>query len=252
MKRALEGLRVMLTRPAGASDELSQLLRAAGARPTSVPLTRIVAPADEAQLADAVRDVDRFDWLVFTSANGVAAFARCGPPPKLRARIAVIGPATARAVEARLHRTPELMPPRSSGEELARAIVQTATPRARIAIFQARDASPVLAQSLQDAGLTVTRIVAYETIEAPPADLAARLDDADVLILTAGSGVRALVKGLTYGSGPGAVRGKTVVCIGPVTSAEATRLGVAVDVQPRDPTAPGIIAALREYFESKA
>lgn len=239
---SLAGVRVMLTRPAGTRDRIAELLTAHGAIVTSVPLIRIAPPPDQASLQAAAESADIANWIVFTSANGVAAFAKARRALlPATTRIAVIGRATARAVETRLHHQVDLVPSSSVAGSLADAIVKAAMPSASIAIFQAAQALPLLATRLRRAGFGVTAVVAYSTVETPPPDLAHRVSDADAIVLTSASGGRALKRGLGNTIG---LSGKLIVCIGEITANQARRLGIPVSAIAESATAEGVRDAL--------
>jgi uroporphyrinogen-III synthase len=245
VKGSLAGVRVMLTRPAQARDDIAEALRAAGASVDVVPLTRIVPPRDEAALQSAAQAADMADWIVFTSANGVAAFARSRSEPLgARTRIAAVGPATAAAIESLLYARAALIPKTFDAQALADELAAIGPPHASIAIFQAQNARPNLAQRLRAAGFSITATPAYATIEAPPADLADHVRAANAIVLTSGSGARALARGLGDSDGLRALDGKTIACIGTVTAREARRCGILVSVIAKNANAHGVVDAL--------
>lgn len=244
MQGPLAGVRVMLTHSARESG-LGERLRALGAVVSTVPLIKIGPPRDAQVLQMAVDEADRADWIVFTSVNGVDAFSRRRReklPPDIR--IAAIGPATARAVERLLGRPADLVPARFIAEELGDAILQRAGWGARVTIFAAQAARPELAARLRKAGMHLTTAVAYETREASPTDLARRVADVDVIVLTSGSAVRSLVAGLRSGLGRAALDRMALVCIGPVTADEARRRGLKVAATAKAATPDGLLAAI--------
>lgn len=244
----------MLTRPAHARDGIAQALKAAGTHVDVVPLIRIVPPGDEAALHSAAAAADMADWIVFTSANGVTAFAAARREPLgARAQVAAIGPATAAAVESSLGRRAALVPKTAVAEALADALIAAGPPQAQVAVFQAQDARPVLAERLRAAGFSVVATSAYATLEADPANIADRVRAADAIVLTSGSSARALVRGLARGSdaqglASGAARalaGKLVVCLGAITAQEAQRCGIVVSATAKNATAAGVLDALQ-------
>jgi len=244
MERPLAGIRVMVTRPARASDELATALRAAGASVDWTPLIEIGPPPDPQALQDAVDQADSADWIVFTSVNGVDAFARRRRAPLGAAtRIAAVGAATARALAASLDRAADVVPARFDAQALADAIVARARKGASIAVFAAQDARPALRSRLLEAGARVQVTAAYTTREVVPADLIQRVARADIIVLTSGSGARALATGLAGTADP-LSRGKAVACIGPVTARVARELGLRVDTIARDASAKGLAAAV--------
>ena len=236
---------MLLTRPEHSSAELAALLRSAGAEVACVPLIQIAPPPDERALQLDVDAADDAHWVVFTSANGVEAFARRrGAPLDAGTKVAAVGSATAQAVASAFGRAPDLVPPRSDAQALADELVARAHEGARVAIFAASGARPLLQQRLRDAGFTVGVSAAYATCELSPHDIAHHVERAHVIVLTSGSGARALAAGLRHGPGLRALRGRFVACIGPVTAAEARRVGIAVAAVAHEPSATGMLAAI--------
>lgn len=240
----------MLTRPAHAHDDIAEALRDAGASVDAVPLIQIVPLRDEAALQSAASTADMADWIAFTSANGVAAFARARRKPLGgQPRIAAIGSATAAAVECLLHRRPDLVPKTFAADTLADEIATIGPSHASIAVFQAQGARPELVQRLRAAGLSAVATPAYATLESAPADLIEHVRVADTIVLTSGSGARSLVRGL--GKDLGTLTGKTVACIGAVTAREARRCGIAVAVISHSASARGVVEALIAHAKSR-
>jgi uroporphyrinogen-III synthase len=235
----------MLTRPAQEHDDIAQALRDAGAVVDVVPLIRIVPPPDEAALRSAAATADMADWIAFTSANGVEGFARARSEPLgSRPRIAAVGPATAAAVQRLLYRGADLVPKTFTAGALAADIAAIGPPRASIHIFQAQSARPELVARLRDAGFSVIATSAYATLEAPLDDLIQHVRDADTIVLTSGSGARALARGLGHDPGLRALTGKQIVCIGAITAREARSCGMTVAAIARSASAQGVIDAL--------
>jgi uroporphyrinogen III methyltransferase/synthase len=263
-KKALFGKRVLVTRPSDQSAGMAQRLRDAGAEPVLWPALRIVPPEDREPLRAAVESVGDYDFVVFTSANGVSAFfaelaAQGGDARRLgRARIAAIGPAT--AAELSLHGVrADLMPDEHVGEAVADAIIAAArgqlrgksvlVPRALIA----RDALPV---TLRAAGAKVDVVPAYRSL--PPDEPAAQQLRAwvqagalDAVTFTSSSTVDNTVAALGAGAAE-LLAGLTLASIGPITTATARDHGLRIAVSAQPYTAEGLIAALeRHYQESR-
>jgi uroporphyrinogen-III synthase len=238
----LRGRRIVITRPAERGRRLAERLRALGAVPIEFPTIRIVA-ADPQPLQAAAAALDGFDWVVFTSANGVEAFvaalAAAGKDARdlARRKVAAIGPATAGALRSR-GVAPTLVPAEYVAEAVVAALgdvrgLRFLLPRADIA----RDA---LATGLRAGGAVVTEVTAYRTVGAdavPPG-----LRGADAVTFTSSSTVRHFL-----GSGARVGTAK-VVCIGPVTAATARELGLAVHAVAAEYTEDGLIRALEGAF----
>ena len=256
--RPLFGRRVLVPRPAGQAERTAQALRERGAEPCVVPVIEIVPPADPAPLEAAVQRLSSYDWVLFTSANGVervfAALRRAGRDARAfgTAKIAVIGPRTADALErcgVRADRVAE----EHVGEGLARDLLSLGTPR-RVLIARAlvaRDALPTL---LRDAGAEVDVVAAYETRPAPPGPRSlvelVETRAVDTVLFTSSSTVSTTVERL----GPSArelLGGLTVASIGPITTRTAEDLGVRVDVTAATFTVDGLLDALEAYFAAR-
>lgn len=229
-----------------------RLLEQRGANVTSIPLIRIGPPPNEGALQAAIDNIDKHDWLVFTSAAGVDAFAlRLRRPLRTGLCIAVVGPATRDSVVDKLGMETNVMPTEYSGSALADAINEHTKTRQSILIVAAHDASPVLAVKLRDAGHRVDTIDAYTTVESPPADLEAQVKNVDVITLASPSAVRALVSGLGRDAAAAKLRGKLLACIGPVTLFEARERGLHVEIVPDSATIPSLIDALCRYYTTQ-
>jgi uroporphyrinogen-III synthase len=193
-------------------------------------------------------DLAPYAWLVFTSANGVAAFFDRGlAPAALDARalagrrIAAIGPGTAAALAARGIRA-DLVPARAVAEGLLEDW-PTDGPPGRVLLARAEVARDVLPDGLRARGHAVDVLAVYRTVTGSPAPAvlaAVRAGEFDAVVFTASSTVeryRELV-----GAPP--VPHPTVVSIGPVTSATAREAGLAPDVEADPHTLEGVVAAL--------
>jgi uroporphyrinogen III methyltransferase/synthase len=259
-RRPLFGKRVLVTRAREQAGGTAALLREHGADPVVVPTIEIHAPSDPAPLAAAIIVLrgGGYDWVAFTSANGVERTwqaleaARADARAFAAAKLAAIGPATARALERRGLR-PDLVATEFRGEALAGALLEA--PRSgpsRVLLARAAVARDILPETLRTAGWTVDVVAAYET-RPTSADVVERLTRElaagriDAVTFTSSSTVDNLCDRL----GPDAAKllaGPRVASIGPVTTATAVRRGLRVDVTARQYTVPGLIEALAESY----
>lgn len=240
---------MLLTRAPDQGPDFARLLEERGAQVRVTPLIVIGPPPSERQLRRAVDRADEFNWLIFTSAVGVEAFAR----RRTRAlpahvRVAAIGPATAQAVAQQLGRRAEVVPERFTGEALADEIVKRADARDSMLIIAATDARAALPARLRAANFSVEKVDGYTTLEAPPPDLEAQIAGSDVITLASPSAVRALVRGLGERTAAAKLRGKLLACIGPVTLLEARQLGLHVEISPQSATLPALVDAICAYY----
>jgi uroporphyrinogen III methyltransferase/synthase len=258
-RKPLFGKRVLVTRPEDRVQGLARQLRDEGAAAICHPAIRIAPPDDPAPLARAVAQASSYQWIVWTSASGVDAFFaevdRQERDARVigSARIAAIGPATARALAARGLRA-DAMPSEFRGEAAAQVVldahggdllgVRVLLPRAAVA----RD---VLPDTLRAAGASVDVVHAYQNVPAEESESAIRraiLDrEVDVVTLTAPSTAESVAR-ILGASALADLAPLTVASIGPVTTAAAERLGIRVDVTAAAYTAEGMVAALREHF----
>ncbi|MCJ7509471.1 MAG: uroporphyrinogen-III synthase, partial [Dehalococcoidia bacterium] len=210
----------------------------------------IAPPKDIAPLDEAIARLPTYDWLIFTSANGVGAFVERMSEKGLdiqalgRQRIAAIGPATAQVLAGYGLRV-DYLPDVYTTEEIAAGIGDVSGQR--ILLPRAERAPKQLAQALRGKGAVVDEVAAYRTLAvAAPDELKALLADGqvDVVTFTSSSTVRNLVASL-QGLTPADVLSRCLVaCIGPVTARTAARLGIRVDVVAKKHTIPGLVEAI--------
>jgi len=212
-----------------------------------MPLVRISPPADTQPLASAAERADSFDWIAFTSVNGVEGFARArGSAQPPRARIAAVGDATARAVTRLLGRTPDLVPGTFTAAALGKALAESVRDGEAVLIVQAADARPDLARALSHLTPAPRVVAAYETIPVVAPQSRAAVAEADIIILASGSAARSLAAALSP-SPVDALSDKIIACIGPVTADEARQSGIPVSIVARESTMRGVIEALVEH-----
>ena len=250
MPKPLSNRRILITRAAGQASTLAALLEAEGAQTIQIPTIELVPPSSYAAMDAAIRSIGEFDWLVFTSANAVQCFVRraeelgLSPQPK---RIAVIGSATARAVQVSgLAAQVDLMPSRAIAEALAELLTPHAK-GAKMLLVRATAARDVLPDALRGAGATVTIAQAYETIvPRDSADLLCKIFlDAppDAITFTSASTVQnlmAILKAVSLDI-PATV---VLASIGPITSQAMRDLGLEPTIEAAEATIPALVEAL--------
>ena len=244
----LFGKRIVVTRAREQADALAARLGALGAGVIELPTIEIRPPADTGALDRAIAALGTYDWLIFTSANGVRFFLDrldAGPHDlrQLRARLCAIGPATRAAIEA-LHLKVDLMGQEYVAESLLEAFAAHDLSGRRVLLPRAAVARDLVPAELGRRGAQVDVVEAYRTV-APP-DLAEHARDAlsarpDCLTFTSSSTVRNLVEA----AGAEALRGIPVATIGPVTTRTARALGVEVAAQAEVFTIDGLVDAVR-------
>jgi uroporphyrinogen-III synthase len=244
---SLAGKRVVVTRARRQAAPLIERLAALGAEVIELPAIEIV-PAASAALDQAVRDVETYDWVVWTSANGVDAFltrlAGLGRAPSSMSwpRVAAIGPATA----ARLGEygiPAALVPARYVAESLLEAMVERGVVGQRVLLPRAEHARDVLPDGLRAAGAHVDVVAVYQTRQPGPprTDSAALLLDGSLDAITFASPSAARAVAVWLGDRRPTAE---VVCIGPVTAAAAEACGFHVDAVAAEHSVPGLVDAV--------
>jgi len=254
-QRALpfEGKRVLVTRAAGQAPQLSRLLRREGARVREIPLIEIARPRSWKKLDRALRRLDRYQWLILTSVNGVTALLarmrKLGLTWKQLShlRVATIGPATqaaARRAGLKVSLTPR--------EYIAEAVVRALKKRVkgdRILLVRATVARDVIPRALRRAGATVDVVAAYKTCL--PNSARMKLEPLlrspnlrpEFVTFTSSSTVRNFMrasKGMP-------TSGLKFASIGPVTSATLREFGRAPEIEASVFTMQGLVAAMVRY-----
>jgi uroporphyrinogen III methyltransferase/synthase len=261
----LAGRRVLVTRTRKQASALSAGLRELGAQVVEIPTIEILPPADPRPLADAAAEVERYQWLVFTSPNGVEAFfdALAAAHKDSRslhgAKVAAIGPATAQAIRAR-GVEPEVVAKSFVAEGLLEALAGHDLQGRRVLVPRAAQAREVLPETLAGRGAVVEVVPAYRTVA--PEDSARALARAlaeglDAVTFTSSSTVSNLMALLDEPGRRELVRrsraGELVVAsIGPITSRTARELGLAVHAEPAAYTIADLLQALAARFAPAA
>ena len=259
----LFGQRVIVTRPSGQAEVLSQMLRDRGAEPLLAPTIRIMPPTDGGPLAKAVSRAREYDWILFTSQNGVAAFfaeliRQGGDARRLGgAKVASIGPGTAKALESHGVRA-DLVPAEFRGEALAEAIVTAAggtLAGKKILLARAKVAREVLPDMLRTAAAEVDVVEAYRSDPPDEAGIARLADlvnggEVDIVTFTASSTVSNMVT-MLGDSAQASLARLVIASIGPITTKTAEDLGVRVDVTAQTYTNEGLVQALTDHMAKR-
>jgi uroporphyrinogen III methyltransferase/synthase len=243
----LFGKKVLVTRPAGSSDDFAARLWEVGAEPLLAPTIAIGPPDDESGADLAVRIVRAYAWIVFTSQNGVDAFfdrvsARGGDARALGdTRVAAIGPKTAERLLARGVRA-DFVPARFLSEDVAQGLLERTNEGERILMYGAQDARDVLPETLRAENRSVDCYAAYKTRPVRDPAIASAANEADIWTFASASAVRSFVENVPDAAALS--RHKLVACIGPVTAEAAREAGLEVAAVPDDYTVDGLVDVL--------
>ena len=256
-RKPLFGRRVVVTRARAQAGELSRELEALGAEVFEFPTIEIKPPEDFGPLDEAIRNLDSFDWIVFTSVNGVEAFVErlkyhdldLRAVPR-RAKVAAIGPATALKVEEAGLRV-DVTPEEYKAEALIGAVMEDSLKGKKVLIPRAKVAREILPEKLREAGAEVVVPSAYESM--PSSEGRERLKellengDIDCVTFTASSTVENFARAFD-GEAAWLLSETRVACIGPITARTARDHGLRVDSEAEEYTIPGLIEAVADLL----
>src|SRR5438105_6512973 len=252
-KRPLLGKRIVVTRTRKQASVLSNKLRAIGAHVIELPTIRIEPPSDLREFAELVQDAHVYDWIVFTSANGVEAFFEIffklydDAREIGGVRIAAVGPATAQRIKD-FHLHVDLQPEEFVAEAVAHAFEkQGSVENLRILLVGPEKARDVLLRELSALGAIVDEGFAYRTVPETRDTTGARRrlleEGADLITFTSSSTLENFLElGLPW------PKGMQIASIGPITSKTARDQGLKVGMEARRHDIDGLVQTIREFF----
>jgi uroporphyrinogen III methyltransferase/synthase len=265
-EQPLDGRTVMITRAREQAADFAAALEGYGARVAVCPTIEIIAPESYALLDDAIENLFGYDWIVFTSVNGVEHFLRrleaagkdVGELDELR--VCAIGEATSeRLVAAHVH--VDVVPQKFQAEGVFDALenylgghdkfenLNFLLPRAAVA----RDYLP---RALEEAGARVDVVPAYRTVRPETTDRA-RVEallvggGVDCVTFTSSSTVHNFAQLFDTRDLRRLLAGVRVACIGEITAQTASEYGLKTDIQPSESTAPALARAIAEFFRDR-
>lgn len=258
MAKPLLGRTILITRSPSQAPAFRRLLQERGAAVLEVPVIEIRARAGP-ELDSALRSLRRYDWLIFTSANGAAIFFERAreldllPPPFSLPRICAIGPATQQRVTQYGYQV-DLVPAVYQAEGVLEAFLDFHRGRIdglNILLPRASQARQVLPQGLRRRGARVSVVPVYDIVI--PEGSRRLLEQAlagpppDLVTFTSPSTVRNF---LALGAQDRLAQLRCAV-IGPVTAATARKCGLEVVVEAEDFTIPHLVEAIEGYFRAQ-
>ncbi|MFH1581562.1 MAG: uroporphyrinogen-III C-methyltransferase [Pseudomonadota bacterium] len=258
--RPLMGKRIVVTRAREQASELVKVLSDLGAECLECPTIKVVPPGDWKPLDTAIENLSSYDWLIFTSVNGVNFFFErlFKQNRDVRAlsnlRTASIGPATAkRMFDSGLKS--DIVPKSYRAESVIEAFAQEDIKGKRILLPRAKEARPILPVELAKMGAIVDEVTAYRTEKVcDNVDvLMAGLEQGtiDLITFTSSSTVKnfhALIPPAKFND---LMKGITVASIGPITSDTAKALGFNVHIVAESYTIPGLCDAIKQFYNQK-
>ncbi len=253
-RKPLFGRRIVVTRARAQAGELARELEALGAGVYEFPTIEIRPPEDFDPLDGAIQNLDSFDWIIFTSVNGVEAFIERLKHYDLdlraiprAAKVAAIGPATALKVEEAGLRV-DVLPEEYRAEALVGALENDSLAGKKVLIPRAKVAREILPEKLRESGAEVVVPPAYESV--PSSEGKERLKgllekgEVECVTFTASSTVENFVRAFGAEEASRLLAKTGVACIGPITSSTARSHGLKVDAEAEEYTIPGLVGAV--------
>lgn len=255
-QRPLLGKRIVVTRTRPQAGKMSKQLTDLGAEVIELPTIRIEQPDNKTEFAELVISCHEYDWVVFTSPNGVEKFfeafysvykdARCFGG----AKIAVVGPGTQRKVHSYRFST-DLMPETHVAEALVEAFTQEASvENQRILWVRPAEARPIVSEGLTALGAIVDECIAYKTVKETEDPTGAiellKKEGADILTFASASSAESF-KALDIPLPEHC----QIASIGPITSTALAANGMIPHIEAKTHTIPGLIQAILEEEEEK-
>ena len=257
-KKPLTGKKILITRARKQSGEFATQLKKLGAEVIEFPTIEIVPPLRWKELDQAIQQLKYYDWLIFTSANGVHFFwqrlAERGGHHRLPSslKVCAIGPATARQLKEKkisVHYIPKEFIAESILEGFEKMFIKGK----RILLARAKKARDILPNGLKKMGAEVDVVEVYRTVKPKGGSKRLRqlLTDRkiDVITFTSSSTINHFGELLRKENLKKLLKGITIACIGPVTARTAKEWEMKVQIQPKRHTILGLTKAIVDFFQ---
>ncbi len=259
--KPLFGRRIVITRPRSQALAFVQEIEKLGGEVVEFPTIEIMPPQSYEPLDNAIRNVKSYDWIIFTSANGVRFFfnrfhALQKDVVALKGiRIAAIGPKTAKELEV-LSLRADVVPAEYRAEAILQELKREEFRGRRILLPRAAEAREILPDTLREWGAELDVIEAYRTVRSESDSAAVRsllrARAIDMVTFTSSSTVRHFAALFPEENVAELLASTAVGCIGPVTRTTAEELGIRVDLVAREYTVQGLARAIAEYFNRQS
>lgn len=252
--KSLHGRRIVITRPRESAGEWRQKLESLGASVIELPLIRVRKDVDLNTLAEVFQELGGYEWIIFTSVNGVKYFFEEFHRvfDDIRAfglmRIAVVGEATAAAIREK-HLRVELQPKKANAEELARALIEReGMDSAKVLVITGNLNRDTLVTKLEEARAIVDCLPVYKTEEASlaadPVAADFRAKGADAILFASPSAAQAFFDQASDLKLGAKAKRPLAGSIGPSTTATMKQLGVPVDFEASSASLESLVEAL--------
>ncbi len=256
----LLGKKILITRAREQSRDFTSRLKRLGAEVIEFPTIEIVPPSSWKGVDHALAQLKSYDWVIFTSANGVSFFFQRLKEKGYNRRtlsalkICAIGPATAGQLKKRGIRV-DYIPKEFIAESILKGFKKMGIGGKRILLARAKRARDVLPQGLKKMEARVDVVEAYRTVKPKGGGMRLkrllRKKEVDCITFTSSSTVSHFVDLLKKEELKDLLKGIVIACIGPVTSRTANEWGMRVQIQPKEYTVPALAQSIADYFSNK-
>lgn len=258
-KKSLFGKRILITRPKGQAESFIELLEKEGAITIQFPAIETVPPDSWDMLDNAINKLDSYQWLIFTSVNGVRFFME---RLKIKGKdvrelknikICAIGPKTAAAVES-LGIKVDAVPERYIAEGVIEEMRKKGIKGKRVLLPRAVIARDILPDKLTDMGAKIDVVDAYKTVR-PKEEISGIKNmleggEIDVITFTSSSAVKNFMSYISGNDIKKTLKNITIACIGPITAKTVREFGIKSHIVADRYTIEGFTEKIIEYFES--
>jgi uroporphyrinogen III methyltransferase/synthase len=258
--KPLFGKNIVVTRARAQASGLVDKLRQLGAHCVEIPTIKVVVPEDNTPLVDAVTSLDQYEWIIFTSVNGVKYFFKTLFAQGLDVRalghhqFACIGPVT-RDELGKFGIVSDVLPETYRAESVVAAFTDRGISGKKILLPRAMEARTILPEELKNMGAHVHEVTAYETRQVSNAktELMALLNDGeiDMVTFTSSSTVKNFMSLIPQEDRSSLLSEVTHACIGPITGDTAVSLGLAPEIVADTYTIDGLVNAIVAYYAGK-
>ncbi|MCK5163579.1 MAG: uroporphyrinogen-III C-methyltransferase [Desulfobacula sp.] len=259
-KRPLFGKRIVITRARAQASDLVSMLTRLGAQCIEIPTIQIVPPKDLNPLKQCIKNINNYDWLIFTSVNGVkfffdTLFDMGGDVRALgHLKFACIGPVTKERLKD-FGIISDILPETYRAESVIDAFSTVEIKDKKVLLPRAKTARTILPEELTNMGARVDEVTAYETRlnDDRKEELISLLkkNEIDAVTFTSSSTVSNFMSLLESKDAKKLLKNIVTACIGPITADTARALNIEPDIEAREYTIQGLVDSLLTYYERK-
>ncbi|WP_457551382.1 uroporphyrinogen-III C-methyltransferase [Desulfobacula sp.] len=260
-KRPLFGKRIVITRARAQASGLVSKLSKLGALCIEIPTIQIAPPKDTAPLKDAIKNIKKYEWLIFTSVNGIKFFFDTlfdmGHDVRVlgHLKFACIGPVTKQRLKD-YGIISDILPKTYRAESVIDAFSSVQIKNKKVLLPRARLARTILPEELTKMGAMVDEVIAYETKlnDEDKEYLISLLEnnEIDAITFTSSSTVSNFMSQLETKNTKQLLKNIVLASIGPITSDTARSLDIEPDIEAKEYTIQGLVTSLLAYYESKS